>query len=318
MRTTLLLLTSLMMLASCVEDAWLRAYRVAENQPIECHIRFVDQDGKPASLVAVKAKIWSNDPGRELVFSKELVGRFTDSDGKIDIKGEQGGFLRLEIKDDRYSHGDTRPGGFPGVVIRFSKNSSTGSAEHGTAAVPAVYPVWRKEGPQALVALSGELAVEYTGRPIEIDLVKGMVVNAGGDIVIEATMPATDEDRRKAADHRGIFPASFTARAVNGGFQAASEDSKGIGYDYVTGVFESKFATKDLTANIVRFTGFASFRQGKVVGKIDFGVGAESVGRGGKGRIIIRINNSMFNVDGSRSLEVDPDQMKKLSLTDGR
>ena len=41
-------------LVSGVEDAVLRAYRVAENQPIECYVRFVDQDGKPVSRIRTR------------------------------------------------------------------------------------------------------------------------------------------------------------------------------------------------------------------------------------------------------------------------
>jgi hypothetical protein len=306
------------MLSSCVEDARLQAYRVAENQPIECHVRFVDQDGKPASSVAVKASIWSNDPGREQVFSKDLEHRLTDPDGEIHIMGESGGFLRLEIEDDRYSHGDNRPGGFPGVVIRFTKNSSMGSAEHGTPEVPATYPVWRKEGPQPTISLSGELALEYTGDPIEIDVVAGAVVKSGGDIVIEPSMPKTEEGRREAADHRGIFPASFTVRAVAGGFQPAGEDVRGIGFEYAAGIYDKEFPVKELTGKIVRFTGFGSFRNERVFGKMEFGVGAEPI-RGGKGgRVIVRINGATFNATGSRSLESDPSRVKIVRLIDGR
>jgi hypothetical protein len=312
--------------AGCAEDlareAFKMQYRLAEVQPIECYVRFVDQNGQPVANVAVDGLVWSNDPGRIVFQSKKLNGLTTTDDGQLHIVGERGGFLRLAVNDPRYLHGDVRPGSFPGNVLRFTQNSSVGSARHGTKNHPASYQAWRKEGPQSLISLSGELRVTYTEASFRLDLVKGELVNEGGDLLIESKMPETDEERRKAADRRGIIPASFTIKFVDGGLLSEQGDASEYGYaseyDFASGIMASEFPSSELTDQLIRFKGFFTLRGGMVSGKMKLNVGAESVANGGQGRIIIRINECLLNPNGSRSLEPDPDKLIKLTLTDAR
>ncbi len=157
---------------------------------------------------------------------------------------------------------------------------------------------------------------QYTGKPLHLDLIKGELVDEGGDVIIEPQMPATDAERRKAANPRGIFPATFTIRVADGGLLESGSDLDG--YDSASGVAVSDFPKKDLSGSIVRFRGFLRLRNGQLHGKLEMAVGAEDVGRGGQGRVVIRIENSLLNATGSRSLEIDPERLSKLTLTDGR
>ena len=213
-------------------------FQEAENQPIECWQKLIDQDGRPLSDVAVSATIWSEKPGKEIQQEKVVKGIKTNNEGIFHIEGERGGYLRVAVTDDRYVHGDSRPGAFPGSVFKYSKNSGSGSVDYGTVNVPGVITVWRKEGNQALIALTGEIFVPYDGKTIHVDLVKGMIVKNESDINIEVQTPETDEARLMAADHRGIIPAKITAR-VNGGLLNIKKDTNR--YKTTVGIWEKEF-----------------------------------------------------------------------------
>jgi hypothetical protein len=290
-------------------------FQEAENQPIECWQKLIDQDGRPLSDVAVSVTIWSEKPGKEMLQEKSVKGIRTNNEGVIHIEGEKGGYLRVAVSDDRYVHGDSRPGAFPGSVFKYSKNSGAGSIDYGTANAPGVITIWRKEGNQALIALTGEIFVPYDGKAIHVDLVNGMLVNIESDLNIEVQMPETEEARLKAADHRGIIPAKITVK-VNGGLLNIKKDTNR--YKTAVGIWEREFPVTTLTGQIVNFEGFLKLRDGALMGRMRLTVGLEDIGHGGQGRLGIRIDDSLINAAGSRSLEQDPTTLRKIKLQDGR
>ncbi len=301
-------------------------FRASEDQPIECHVRFIDQDGKAVAGVPIKAHIWTGNADGSIAATKNLAGLTTDASGLVSVGNERGGFLRLTVDDDKYTHGFYGPQALPGVVLRFSKVGGNGSLRHGTVKDPAEYFVWRREGSQPLVALSGELKLDYKQGEIRVDLLTGELVDVGGDVVIGVQVAESESDRKKAADHRGYFPHAVSLNVIGGGLASIDASVDSSDYDAIPGVWSRMFPTILLegTSSLsyqagkdVGFIGYVRTRDGKVQGKVRLSVGMERYWRSERGRLIIRVD-ALLNTSGSRSLEPDPAKLTRLTLTDAR
>jgi hypothetical protein len=310
-------LWSFIVAASCADHVdYVRLHEIGEDQPIACYIRVVDQDQKPIGNTRFTCSIWSRDAVGRAYGKRDLESVTSSPQGDISIVGQRGGYLGLSVDDDRYSHGIFPPGigTGPMLIFKYSSNGPMTPPEHGVPGNPTIIHLWRKEGPQPLIDLSGDLRIPYTGDPVRIDLLTGTVVGQGGDLLVEAEMPKTDEDRRKAADTRGIFPAHFIVTFLGGGMidlkGDAAEQAK-----YAAGITAGDFPETKLTGQLIRVTGFFRLREGHLHGRMDLTVGAEPVGKTDQGRIVIRIGNALLNPTGSRSLEPDPFHTTKVRLS---
>jgi hypothetical protein len=289
------------------------------HQPIACDLVFIDQDRAPLAGVRIKATTWSRDDRGRVTEEKELPSLMTDAKGAVSIAGGRAGYLGLKVDDERYTHGifPAGIGSGPAIVYRFAKNGYGGLEYAGSPGKPDVLQVWRKEGPQNLTIVTGELYVEYTGGALHLDLEKGELVDTGGDLIIEADMPKTDAERRRAADDLGWFPAKFVLRAVDGGLinlsGDAAEESK-----YAAGITAQEFPEHEISGAPLRMNGFVRLRNGKLHGRVTMAVFAEEVARNGLGRIGIHLKGALMNPTGSRSLETDATHLKKVTLTDAR
>jgi hypothetical protein len=300
--------------------------RAADDQPIQCYVRFLDQDGQAVVGVPIKAHIWTYNPDRSTASAKDIVGLTTDASGLVAIENEHGSALRLTVDSDKYSHGFYDPRVSPGVVLLFSKVGGNGSLRHGTPKVPADYFVWRKEGPQALVSLTGELRLDHLRNEICLDLVTGQLVDDGGDLVIRVQMAESEVERKKATDHRGYFPHEITLSVISGGLAHIDESVDLSDYAAIPGIWAKQFpdTTMEGQASLsyqdgkdVSFTGYLRARDGKIYGKIKLLAAMERYWRVENGRFVIKVE-TLLNTSGSRSLEPDPAKLTKLTLTDAR
>lgn len=300
--------------------------QASDSQPVECHVRFVDQDGNAVAGVPIKARMWTNGAGGSMVSTKDLAGLTTNASGVVNVGNQRGGFLRLTVDDDKYTHGFYGPQALPGVVLRFSKVGGNGSLRYGTANDPADYYVWRKEGPQPLISLSGDLRLDYKQGEIHVDLMTGELVDVGGDVVISVQVADNESDRKVAADHRGYFPHAVSLNVIGGGLTSIDASFDTSDYDAIPGVWPKSFPTSLLegTSSLsypagkdVGYTGYVRARDGRLHGKVRLSVGMERYWRSEKGRLIIRVD-ALLNASGSRSLEPDAAKLTKLTLTDAR
>ena len=295
---------------------YVHLHELGEDQPIACYLQFVDQDRKPVGNTRFKCSIWSKDISGTEYGKRDLDSVVSSPQGEISIVGQRGGYLGFTVDDDRYIHYIVPQGfgGGPMLILKFSSNGVPTPPEHGAPGKPAVIQIWKKEGAQPLIELSGDLHIPYSGEPIHIDLLTGAVVKQGGDLLIEAEMPKTDEERQRAADSRGIFPAHFTVTVLDGGFLAlkgdAAEEAK-----YVAGITSTEFPDTKFFGSIIRVTAFIKLRDGQLHGRLDLLVGAESVSKPEQGRIVVRISNTIINPTGSCSLEPDPIHKRKIKLS---
>jgi hypothetical protein len=329
-RLTIIILISLGIVACAEREDRISAFNLAEIQPIECHVQLIDQDQKPLSNVPVKVEVWSRTIDGGTQGRRELPINLTDESGHINVRGERGGYLGISVVDERYITG-LYPKGFAqswSFVLRYNHNSSQGSIRHGTAEVPAVYNVWHKEGPQPLISLTGDIRVSYVAhKPIRIDLVRGELVDDGGDLVIDIKMAETEEGRRKQADHRGIFPYDATITMTDGmaHIYEVTDDADGlissapgaIVTDFPSQIILGKPNPNFPDAKSASLIGFIRLRAGKIFGKAKVIVGVEPYWRTDQGRVIVRVD-ALLNINGSRSFEPDAARMVKLTLTDAR
>ncbi len=323
---TLLFLIATVSAMGLEQPPLLDLFRASEDQPIECHVRFIDQDGMAVAGVPIKAKIWTGNADGSIAAMKIIGGLTTDASGRVGVGNEHGGFLRLTVDDEKYTHGFYGPQALPGVVLRFSKVGGNGSLRYGTVKDPAEYYVWHREGPQPLVSLSGELKLDYKQGEIRVDLLTGELVDAGGDFVIGVQVADSESDRKRSADHRGYFPHAVSFSVIGGGLASIDASVDSSDYDAIPGVWPRTFPTILLegTSSLsyqagkdVSFTGYVRARDGKVQGKVRLSVGMERYWRSENGRLVIRVD-AMLNISGSRSLEPDAARLTKLILTDAR
>lgn len=307
----LALVIPLAICASCAEPTFAERWYATELQPIECHVRFVDQDGQSVAKVQIAAAIYTATPGGLREESRVLRGGVTDDAGEFHLAEERGGKLWLKVSDPRYLHGSELPGMVGGTFLFYTRITSEGNRNYGTVAKPAVIPVWKKEGPQPLIALNGQIAVPFTGVPLRVDLVRGCLVDEGGDLIVELQMPATDAERKAQANHLGRFPFTCSVKCVDGGLRPQSTNE----YDATHGIHGEDFGPI-APGKHIQFRGLVRTRNGKVQGKMNLFIGVEDVKRG-SGRVVIRVEDALINATASRSLEVDPARLVKLKLADG-
>ena len=317
--------------AQCAErDDLIKAFNIAEIQPIDCHVQLVDQHQQPLRRVAVKVSIWSKTIDGGTQGQRDLPITTTDENGRIHVSGENGGYLGISVLDNNYITGLYPANAHQGwtFVLRYNHNSSQGSVRHGTLESPAVYGLWRREGPQPLISIKGDLRLPYVDQqPIRIDLVRGILVDEGGDLVVSVTMAKSEEDRKKQADSRGCFPYDSDITMVDGAVHAygVSDDVSSF-FPWTPGVTVSDFPLTMIpgqpspnyaAAKSAAFTCYLQLRGGKYFGKATVAVGVEPYWRTDHGRVIIRVE-ALLNAAGSRSLEPDPARLTKLTLTDAR
>ncbi len=315
---------------SCVELTIPQLQRLSEEQLIELHARFVDQLGAPLSGIRIRANIWCREPSGSFYAEKDLGVMELDADGNLHIGGERGGYLRLSIDDDKYFLGDTRkkPREAQGILVKYSKNGSELYwLEHGTKESPTIITAWKKEGAQTLINLTGEIRSAYSGKEFGIDLVAGLIVDDGGDFRVRVSAVEDEVARRASADHLGAFPYKVSMDVANGAVAPFLGRESSEYYAGLMGITVPEFQvrsidgptrTVDRGTSGIPFTGFVNLRNGRILGRLKMYIGMENYYRIEQGRVIVRIDEALLNPNGSRSLELDPAKLTKLTLTDAR
>jgi hypothetical protein len=308
---------------SCAESPFVDGWNEREIQPVECHLRLVDQSGKPVSRAKVEAAVVIHKSGNTGAKEKPL-DLITDGDGRLDVVGEKGGALWFRIDDPAFAGESTQANDRGGFSLSYYKIGGAPNVDYGTMDRPRIFQVWRKEGPQPLVSLAGQIDVQYAEAPIRIDLVKGEIVDEGGDIILTIKQPLDEKGRDEAAktlgeDQRrlGIFPWSCEVSLADGGFYEVDQDE----FDRrVFGVFERSMENKKTFSfsglgNSADLLLVMSARAGKLNGKLHLKVMS---GRSrDAGKIHITISGGLLNSTGSRSLELDPTRITKLVFLNG-
>ncbi len=313
--------------ASCGEPSILRLLEMAESQPVVLHARLIDQTGAPLSGISVAAKVWSMTAGGSFYDKRDLGLFTTGADGTLHISGAKAGYLLVSVKDNAYFLGDARWASrdTSGLIVRYSMNGSDRYwSVYGTQDEPVIITVWKKEGPQALVSISGEVRMEYTGADFGIDLARGQIVKEGGDLRVNIEVEADVEKRKAQSDSLGFFPYKVTVTVPDGGLSPylGFEDSQW--FEGLMGIPDTAYDVHKLdgpTRNSdkgtmgVPFMGFVSLRKGSLLGRVQFYIGMEPFYRSDRGRVVVRFTEGLLNPSGSRSLEVDQAKLTKCRLS---
>jgi hypothetical protein len=298
----------------CLDQETLnRAIEADGKRPIECYAQFVDQTGAPVANHLIEAEIFSQETNGEFGPRRKIPNIMTDAEGKIQITGLVGGYLHLTLIDPKYIHVSDDPNELHGVLLRYSKSDGPGQTEHGDINHPIQFDVWKREGPQALKKLRGEVRIPYDGKPLRMDLEKGKLVSEGGDVIITIEMPLSDKEKRENANALGNFPYTCQVNFLNGGVHALTDYSD---YFKILGVIGNDFQNT-FTGGPTKIFGTLQLRNGKIHGKISLDIAVEDIKRG-SGRVIVDIHDSLLNFSGSVSLEIDPSHLEKMTLSDGR
>jgi hypothetical protein len=310
-------------LISCgaTSDPAMRELEMIFDRPIECHVRFEDQNGKPIANTRIQATIITET--RDGTDRRRGLTRTTDKEGTLHIQGEHGGYLVLRVMDPAYAHGSTNEFDPGGTELAYSTNHPYGNRNYGTRESPAVYQVWEKEGAQPLISIKGDADAPFTGAPLRIDLMTGEIVDEGGDIILAVKQPLTEEEMARALESdpvgkaNGRFPWSCEILVPDGGlYEIGFRD-----FDlYTFGVMKRPTVKSKLIPYGRNMESFYSWlmvdaRNGLLHGKVNLEVRSGSERR--KGKVMISII-ALINGTGSRSLEVDPQRLTEVKFKDAR
>ncbi len=228
------------------------------NVPIEFYGRVEDQFSNVVENATINfcIQVYS---GTESGVERGRV--ITDANGQFSIKGYRGESLGLVPIKAGYALATTI------TLFRYSHLDD----QHYVSSQqnPTVIRMWKLQGAEPLVSVKGRYRLPYTNAPMSFDLLRGQIVEAGGDLKITVNRPQgiiSGQNRMDWGVQIEAIAGGLIDAAGQEGITYAAPES---GYQPISTLSAS---TNGHGAELIQEGYFVQSRDGQVYSKIDISV----------------------------------------------
>jgi hypothetical protein len=252
--------------------------------------KVIDQFGASVTDATVVGSIQVNNGTR---IGSDKISITTDSNGMFTVSGYKGKALGIWVTKKGYVMATSH------TSFIYSHLWSEAERYNPDPSDPAIIKMWKLQGAERLTSIDQRYKFHFTDASVNIDVITGKIVPAGGDIKITLSRAPGEVSERTLQDW------GVRIEAVDGGLIESIGDARFV-YELPDGGYQASYGYI-MSTNTHNWQGalqqmfYLQARNGQVFSKLDFGV---SINREPDDYVWVELHGE-FNPNGSRNFEAD-------------